>query len=314
MKKKLFIILLALITILVFLIYIFIPTKISVAAIRYTNCSLNSAERMILHINKWDTWWPKAAQYKNNSHTFIFKSNVFKPDRVSLNSVEVDIFHDNLLTRTELMVLPFNKDSVQIEWRSKETTASKNPVKRIKQYWQTSEIKDDIDFILNKLQSFLASNKNIYGMDINEVKVKDSTLISTKFTTSSLPGTAEIYSAINKLKKYIAQQKAKANNFPMMHVDKIDSSHYETMIAIPVNKQLPETENLKTKRMVLGNILEAEIKGGELTVQNAMQELESYRKDYGYQTPAIPFSLLVTDRSKEPDTIKWVTQIYYPVY
>ena len=100
----------------------------------------------------------------------------------------------------------------------------------------------------------------------------------------------------------------------MMHVVQIDSFHYETMVAIPVNRSLQGTDNMMTKRMVLGNILEAEIKGGGTTVRSAMGQLENYKKDHRMESPAIPFALLVTDRSKEPDTTKWITKIYYPVY
>jgi hypothetical protein len=311
MKKIVFIVFISLLFVFISLTYILIPSKISIVTIQYAKCSLNAAERMVLYIPKWKAWWPQPVQ-KNDS--FIFKNKIFKPELVSLNGMKVNIADNNITTKTELILLPLNDDSVQIEWRSNVITASKNPVTRIKQYRQASSTKNVMDSVLAHLCFFLSSTQNIYGMDISEVKVKDSLLITAKFTTSSFPGTEEVYSAVNKLKNYISQQGAKENNFPMMHVDKIDSSHYETMIAIPINKQLHETDNLKMKRMVLGNILKAEVKGGEYTVQHAMQQLENYRKDYGFQTPAIPFTLLVTNRSKESDTTKWITQLYYPVY
>jgi hypothetical protein len=66
--------------------------------------------------------------------------------------------------------------------------------------------------------------------------------------------------------------------------------------------------------MVLGNILEAEVRGGEAAVQNGIEELENYKEDHEKTSPAIPFQLLVSDRSKEPDTAKWITRLYYPVF
>jgi hypothetical protein len=35
--------------------------------------------------------------------------------------------------------------------------------------------------------------------------------------------------------------------------------------------------------------------------------------DYQQTAMAIPFESLVTDRSREPDTLKWITNIYVPV-
>ena len=319
MKKILVIILIILVLIFLVCVYALIPQKISVVTIRPVYCTLNGAERMILQINRWTAWWPNQGSIQmkspgNVSPTFIFRDKEYKPGITSINSLEIDIAKEKTLTKTELMILPLSKDSVELEWLCKEIATSANPLTRIQQYLHARDIKNDLDAILNQLESYLSKKENIYGIHVNATTVKDSVLISTKFMSSSFPVTTEIYSAITTLRKYIAQQKATETNFPMMHVDRIDSNHFETMIAIPVNKELHETNDIKTKRMVLGNIVESDIKGGQETVQTAMQELENYRKDYGLQSPAIPFASLVTDRSKEPDTSKWITKIYYPVY
>jgi hypothetical protein len=62
-----------------------------------------------------------------------------------------------------------------------------------------------------------------------------------------------------------------------------------------------------------GNILITEVKGGPASIKKAFNEMETYITDYRRTAPAIPFQSLITDRSKEPDTSKWVTKIYYPV-
>jgi hypothetical protein len=42
--------------------------------------------------------------------------------------------------------------------------------------------------------------------------------------------------------------------------------------------------------------------------------MDQYFKDYNRVAMAIPFEYLITDRLKVPDTSKWVTKIYCPVY
>ena len=86
------------------------------------------------------------------------------------------------------------------------------------------------------------------------------------------------------------------------------------MTAIPVNKYIPTNKNFLFKRMVPGKILVTEVIGGVNTTANALKELELYITDRHLQSPAIPFESLVTDRSKQPDTSKWVTKVYYPIY
>jgi hypothetical protein len=99
----------------------------------------------------------------------------------------------------------------------------------------------------------------------------------------------------------------------MLHITS-DSGYFETMVAIPVNKVVPPKDNFLFKRMVPGKILVTEVTGGRYTTAHALKQLENYLEDNELQSPAIPFESLVTDRSRQPDTSKWVTKIYYPVY
>jgi hypothetical protein len=125
----------------------------------------------------------------------------------------------------------------------------------------------------------------------------------------------EIDAMIQDLKKYIVQNNAIEKNSPMLNVLKLDSSHYEAMSAIPVDKALPRTNEFAPKFLLKGgNVLEAQVQGGPTTIENGLQEIEKFRSDYKYTSPAIPYQLLVTDRLKETDTTKWTTKLCYPVF
>jgi hypothetical protein len=97
----------------------------------------------------------------------------------------------------------------------------------------------------------------------------------------------------------------------------IDSSGRKviTKIGIPIDREIDVTGTAyEIKRMVLGNILISEVTGGPYTSKNATKQVELYMNDHKRKSPAIPYESLVVDRSAEPDTAKWVTRIYYPVY
>ena len=66
--------------------------------------------------------------------------------------------------------------------------------------------------------------------------------------------------------------------------------------------------------MAPGKILVTEVKGGPHAIQVAYAQYEKYLQDYHRISPAIPFESLITERIAEPDTGKWVTRIYYPVF
>ena len=62
-----------------------------------------------------------------------------------------------------------------------------------------------------------------------------------------------------------------------------------------------------------GNILVVEVRGDQQTINEAIKQIEKYITDYQRSIIAIPFQSLITDRSKESDSTKWITKIYYPV-
>ncbi len=319
MKKKLVIIFLVIIALVLAAIYIFIPSNITISSVKVINCTNNGTLRMVLEKKNWVKWYPGSITAKNDINheenpVFVFNDEHFKPGRTTSTSIEVDIQHNDKNIKSLLTVLSLNLDTTALEWQSLPIRISGNPFRRIEEYYKAKGLKKNMDAVLTALADFLNKETNVYSMDIRKMKVKDSILIATRFITAKHPSTNEIYTAINKLKIYINKEGARENNSPMVHTDRLDSNRYQTMVAIPVNKELKQTNGMFVKRMVLGFILEAEVKGGAATVEKSLGELENYRSDYQMASPAIPFELLITDRSQEADTTKWITRIYYPVF
>jgi hypothetical protein len=171
-----------------------------------------------------------------------------------------------------------------------------------------------MEIILTGLQRHISNVKNIYGIDIRKELVKIEYLVSTKKAFTHYPGTSDIYEMIHKIKKYISEKQAKEEDYPMVHINVNDSTHFEAQVAIPVNKKLPDASIFSSKRMLRnGNILAAEIRGGQTTADFAMKQMDIYVSDHQYNYIAIPFFSLVTDRMNVTDTSKWVTTIYYPI-
>jgi len=100
----------------------------------------------------------------------------------------------------------------------------------------------------------------------------------------------------------------------MLNVFETGPESYEAMVAIPTKWDIPMEGNFKLKKMVLGNILVGEVKGGVKTITQQEKELAFYVTDHNKMSPAISFQSLVTNRLQEPDTSKWVTRLYYPVF
>jgi hypothetical protein len=78
-------------------------------------------------------------------------------------------------------------------------------------------------------------------MKIQHSFVVDTILISTKAMFSASPSIDQVYKMIDQLKEYTKAQGAKETGFPMVNISVLDKTHFQTMVAIPVDKKLKET-------------------------------------------------------------------------
>lgn len=309
MKKPVVIILL-LIVIAVTLVYILIPQKLEISKIDYINCNINGSYRILVDTTDWKKWWPKHENPSNeNSGGYNYNGFSFRMNEELYNGIKVKI---NGLYNSRIDLIKLNMDSIAVVWKC-EMSGGIDPVTRLVKYYQAEKLEKSMKDILQNLQTFLDDKKNIYGINLHVIMSKDSTMVLTKSFTKTEPTTGQIYQLINHLKTYIASEKAKINNYPMLHVKKLSDSSYETMVAIPVNKKLDGNKTISFSRFVPWKVLTAEVHGGNASVENALHQMKLYISDYQRTVMAIPFQSLVTDRSKEPDTSKWITDIYVPV-
>ena len=289
------------------LIYVFIPGKVRIYESVPVKATVAGVSRLLSNDSTWREWWPAETTFDSNGTSYIINGHIFNAFDVTIIKEE-----DSLDSRMNLVLI--DDDSMAVDW-SLELATGTSPFSRFSQYTKAKEIRKDLNTILMSLKKFAEMPENIYGIVVKKTIVQDSVLISTRRSFDHKPGVQEIDAMIQRLKAYIVQNKAIEKNFPMLNVFMIDSSEFQAMVAIPVDRALPATGEFAPKVLLKGgNILETQIQGGPYTIEKAFTELENYRADHKHTSPAIPFQLLVTDRAKEPDTTKWITKLYYPIF
>jgi hypothetical protein len=267
--------------------------------------------------NSWKKWWPQKASSSRTNDTsrtqsFFYKGFNYQLSQKYYNAIEVKMQTKHSTIDSRIVLIKIKTDSVILDWKCSLPTGL-NPISRILKFSEAEKIRSNMTDILDNLTSFLDDQKNIYGVKFNLVMSKDSTMVLIKKISNKYPSTEDIYQLVRKLKEYIASENGKENNYPMLHVKTLKDSVYETMVAIPVNKQLPGNGIISFSRFVPWKVITAEVTGGNKTVEDALNQMKIFISDYQISPMAIPFESLVTDRSKEPDTSKWVTRIYTPV-
>ena len=171
-----------------------------------------------------------------------------------------------------------------------------------------------MDNIFSKIKTYFSEEKNIYGLSIAHQLIVDSTFVFTQKISPVYPSTDFIYGLIARLRTYSKKYNVAETNYPILNISLLDSTNYLVKVALPVNKSVPSGTDIESKRMPVNvNILMAEVKGGPHTAEKAFEQLRLYISDHHAHIPGLPFFSLVTDRSKESDTTKWITRIYFPV-
>lgn len=260
----------------------------------------------------WQKWWPSQSA-KNSSGELSYKNYSYKINKAIYEIITISINHNKTTYPATIRLLSLGADSTLLQL-STAIDAGSNPFIKVKKYIEARRLKDNIDAVIQSYRSFMQKQENVYGIKLQQEKVKDTILVSIRITTTAYPSTNEVYALIAKLKNHIHGSGAKETNYPMLHVEVIPGEkRYETMVAIPVDKLLEGTGDYKPKKMVDGKIITAEIRGGIHTIEEGILQMENYIDEHKKVSPAIPFQSLVTDRLKEKDTSNWITKIYYPI-
>jgi hypothetical protein len=296
-------------------IYIFVPQKIVVSKVE----EVESSERIVSgHLNdnhKRRKWWPSKIVETMTSDTTVlnYEGYSFRFIQPDFNSSSILISDNNSSIPSVFTWAPSRKNFIEINWTASFQT-SYNPIKRVIQYVQAHRLKTRMTAITESLLRFIVKSENVYGISIQRSTIKDTLLAATTITGNRYPGNEEIYDRIESMIGYIESQKAKPANPPMLNISQNEQGAYQTTIGIPISKLINPGGGILINRMVAGNTLISEIKGGPRTIAKAFDQMELYLEDFKLVSPAMPFESLVTDRRAEPDTSNWVTKIYYPIF
>lgn len=293
----------------IFCVYWFIPGKTNIHQKLVVPVNTKAFAREILNEHKWQQWWPgkkiAATRFEYNGNTYALQEKKLSSLMITISSGTDSIF-------TELIFLPVQHDSIELSWNGNEAGA--NFIKSIQHASRIKHLKSDIDFLLQKINSFYSNEDNLYGLHIEKALVPDSNLVSTSAITKSYPDMKTVYGLIDKIKTYIQNKQAKELAPPMLNIYKNTDSSYLARVAIPTDKKLSDAGDVHYRWMLQGgNILVAEVKGGPHQIEGAFAQMANYIEDHHRTAPAIPFQSLITDRRQEPDTNKWITKLYWPV-
>lgn len=302
--KKVVIAILALTFILFACIYIFIPSTINGSVLTTFKAPINGVYRCTNNETMLDKWMPATIM---NMKSKIATSNS------STLATDINFYNEQDTITSTISMFNIVNDSIAVQWKFS-IDAGNNPFTRLKKYNEAVDFKKTLDSVLHQLKIFASNDDNIYGLHVQEARTKDTLVITTKTNLNHYPDTKEIYALISHLQQYANRHGAKQSNHPMYNITKLNGDSVRLMVGLPVNKSVPENNSVTMVKMVKGRFLVCEIKGGDGAIHNAMTQMKYYFPEHHRTAMAIPFIYLITDRTVETDTTKWVSEMYSPVF
>lgn len=281
-------------------VYLLIPNQISINGRQMVYQPTSSVIRAMTQTSKWSEWMPKEIDLKATSSLVATIQTELNQDGIK---VPVEFSIENGENKNSIISFGTSMDNSQ--W---------SPIARVQYYIFAKTIQNKLNKVLTAASTYYNYSKAVYGFDIFETKVKDSSYLAIDQTLTDTPSLVQIYQMVDKLTAYINTQYGKAKGDPMVNITRLDVNEVYIQVAIPIERDIPVKTPFAIKKMVLGNLLAVKVQGDESTVYKALEATELYINDKQKTSPAIPFIIYHTNRLLEKDARKWKSTINYPIY
>lgn len=281
-------------------VYLLIPNQIMIKGKQVVYQPATSVTRGIMQTDQWAEWLPKDIE-------LTVLSSLVATIQTQLNQegVQVPVLFSVMNSDGKNSILSFETSMDNNQW---------SPIARVQYYIFAKKLQNKLDRILFAAGTYYNYSKGIYGFEIVETRVQDSSLITIDQILNDTPSLIQIYQMVDQLEQHISDQNGKAKGAPMVNITRIDEDKVYTQVGIPLERDIPTKTGLKIKKMILGNLLSVAVQGDQAKVNQALDATKLYITDKQKSSPAVPFVVYNTNRLVEKDSSRWKSTINYPIY
>jgi hypothetical protein len=281
-------------------VYLLVPKLIIIKGAQVVNQSTPSVIRGMMQVDKWSEWLPKETSLSVTG--------------TMVATIQTELTLDKIYIPVEFSIIDDTSTNTIIGFETSMENTNWSPIASVQNYLFAKRIQGQLDLILSAAGNYYNTVKGVYGFDIQETNVQDSSLITLDQVRMDTPSLVQVYNMIAQLEQHIIAQNGKIKNDPMVNITRINKDEVYTQVAIPIEKDIQVRSPFTLKKMVLGKLLSVSVIGDAATVNNALIAAKQYLGDKQRTSPAIPYVIYNTNRIKEPDAQKWRSTINYPVF
>ncbi len=290
----------ALITLCLAAVYVFIPSQIVIKGSKMVYQPTTSVIRGMMDTSRWPEWMPKDIEIK------VIGSLVA--------TIQAEINVDQIQVPIVFSIKEGQNKSSTIDFETNMDNGQLSPIARIQYFIFAKKIQNKLDRVIEAASNYYNYSKGIYGFDMVETKVKDSSYLAIDQTLADTPSIDKVYEMVHHLEQYIIQKNGRAKGAPMVNITRVDEVNVYTQVAIPLERDIQVEGAFSIKKMVLGNLLSVSVEGDQSKVNLALEATKQYITDKQKYSPAIPFVIYNTNRQLEKDSSRWKSTINYPIF
>jgi len=321
--------LLGLIALLVIVAFI-LPKTYKVERMVYINADKDLIYNLTSNFNKWPLWVPWTREMDS---TAVFETQgengqvgtiwqwkgkkmgegtMTATDLIPGQLVAYDLSFNNGKYQSKGKVMIEEGDSCKVSWTD-EGDLGYNPLARYMGLFMEKMMGPDFEKGLAKLKKIAEERRN--WPKIEETKMPAQTILTVR--DSAGPKTFEkvMSSAFGEIMSYIKKNKSKQTGAPFAIFHRWDSVTFFSVmdIGIPVEKADKESGRIKISNIPEQNIVKAVYFGPYEKTGPTYIALMQFIKESNKEMTGGPWEIYVTDPMEVKDTLKWQTDIIFPV-
>ncbi len=281
-------------------VYLLIPSQILIKGSQMVYQPSSSVIRGMMQTSRWSEWIPKDISIKATSSLVA--------------TIQTELTQDAIQVPVLFSIEDGTGKNALIGYETSIDNNQWSPIARIQYYLFAKKIQNKLDRVLAAAVSYYNESKGVYGFDIVETKVKDSSYLALDQILNDTPSIEQIYQMVSKLEQYVNSKNGRAIGAPMVNITRMDEKEVYIQVAIPLERDINVSDGFTIKKMVLGNLLSVKVQGDQAKVDQAFEATKQYINDKQKTSPAIPFVIYNTNRLLEKDSSRWVSTINYPIY
>lgn len=331
MAKKILFILLSIIVLLV-IVGFFLPGKIEVSRSIAVNAPAEYAFEEIDNLDNWEKWsyWntldPEMKMEFGEKHSGVGafyswdgpetgKGKMTITESTPATSIKADLdFMEQGTAKSWYTFEPENEGTKVTMGFS--TDFGMNPLMR----WMgvtvfRSEMNKAFDYNLSKIKE-LAEAKPRFSVKITEETTAPVNYIGLTHTMSpkdlSAVG-AQMGKMYGELMGALQKSKVELAGHPFCLFPKYSEESMDMVCALPVGENAKVPAKYKVMQNPGGKAVKAVHTGAYEKLETTHNEINKYLAFKKMEISGAPWEVYITDPAAEPDTAKWITEVYYPV-